>query len=445
MAAPVLANRSVVFVNKVGSDDAGLNAVGSPQSHLTIVAALADLAANYPAASSTNFHICSVGPGVYAEAAIALPPWTWIIGGCDGQEGSETVVSLADATADVTLSAGWSSNSTKRGGLIDLTFRAASSTPIIDFTMPVPAAGNPSRTVECAGLKHNLTQMLFEATSTADVWQMASIVQDGINTDVITQTGGTSRFNNVVAAALTTIQDKALFATAGNWQGLTISDAASGLRVISTVAAGTTLRFTNSSVRALTMSETAPGVVAASADGASIPIRSAITYTGTAVSADLTRLNDANSDAYTPAVSGDWPAPDPVTVQEALDMIAAGGGGSAGNRYGEATNAAGNTTITPTGSNYTFFLTVTVADARTSVAILSTATPPTQGDVIDLTCVSAIAGVTIEVRNATAGGTLLATFDTGDVSRKVGLVFTGAAGTPASAWKVVEDFAPAYP
>lgn len=53
----------------------------------------------------------------------------------------------------------------------------------------------------------------------------------------------------------------------------------------------------------------------------SIPIRSRVTITGTV--STLTRVDDAFGVAYTPSVAGNWAAPPPTTVQEALDRLAA--------------------------------------------------------------------------------------------------------------------------
>ncbi len=328
MAAPDLTRRSAAFVNKVGTDDPGYNVVGAPNSKLTIAAALADLAANYPPASATNPHICTVGPGDFViSAAILIPPWTYIVGICDGQGEPNTTLELTGSSADIGLSAGWTANATARGGIGNVKIRAASGTPIIDFTMPTPVAGNPSRTVETFNIRHNLTQEIFEATSTADVWQRTDMIQDGAHTDVIIQTGGTSRFNGYnLAAAVVTIQDKALFATLGVWQGVVITDALAGVVAISTVAAGTTLRMTGGNVRNLTLSETAPGVIAVQADAVSIPVRSAVNYTGTAATTDLARITDAAGVGYTPGTPSDWVVV-PDLVQQALDMLAAGGGG----------------------------------------------------------------------------------------------------------------------
>ncbi len=293
MAAPNLAARSMVAVNKVGTDDAGYNPVGHPWSHLTIVSALADLAMNYPAASATNPHVVAVGPGVFVSAAIAIPPWTFICGSCDGQGNQDTEIQL---TGNITLSSGWNLNATARGGIGGMVIRASSGTPVIDFTMPAPVAGNPARTIQVWDLRHDLTQEIFEATSTADVWERVNTIQDGVNTDVITQTGGTSRLNGYnLCAAIITIKDKASFAAVGQWQGVVNTVAGSGLVANSIAAAGCTLRLTISTLRHLTLSETAPGVIAVAADAPSIPLVASITFTGTAADGDLTRLTDAGA------------------------------------------------------------------------------------------------------------------------------------------------------
>lgn len=52
-----------------------------------------------------------------------------------------------------------------------------------------------------------------------------------------------------------------------------------------------------------------------------IPIRSRVTLVGT--NTFLVRVNDASGEAYTPGNPGNWVAPAPTTVQEALDRIAA--------------------------------------------------------------------------------------------------------------------------
>lgn len=53
----------------------------------------------------------------------------------------------------------------------------------------------------------------------------------------------------------------------------------------------------------------------------SIPIRSRVTLVGTRTT--IVRVDDAFGLAYTPADPTDWVDPDPTTVQEALDRLAA--------------------------------------------------------------------------------------------------------------------------
>ena len=307
-----LTQRLTVFCPEASADAAGANAVGAPYSRLTIAAALADLAASYPAASSTFFHIVAVGPGTFTETGIVLPPWTFINGSCDG-EGQPTTIILLNTTG-VSLATAWNAGAT-RGGFANVSMQASAGTPILDFTLPTPLAGNPARTVELFNVHHNLTQEIFEATSTADVFSRELCRQFGTNTDILKQTGGTSRFVVNVTAASVTIIDKASFATAGNWSGLIMTNLAAVLTASSIAAAGCTLRIAASSVPNFTINQTAPGAVAVSADAVSLPIRSAVTYTGLAsFLSNVTLLSDAAGEAYTPTTPGDW-SPVPTTVR----------------------------------------------------------------------------------------------------------------------------------
>lgn len=326
MAAPNPALRYTVFVQEQGTDDAGYNEVGAPKSRNTIAAALADLAANYPPADSiTVFHIVAVGPGAYVLDTLP-PPGTVINGSCDGENQPTTILLVED---NLTLPTAWNANATAIGGIANCTLRVSGGTPTLDMTMPVPAAGNPSRTFSLYNVKHNLPTEIFEATSTADVLIRQGIVQNGIAADTFTQIGGSSQFAGVVSAAAITIRDKTSFAAAGVWQGV-VTGAGAGLTVESVAAAGCTLRITASNPRTLTISETAPGVVAVQADAVSVPVRASVSYTGTATSADLTLLSDAAGEAYSPTTPADWSAPVPTTVQEALDRLGSGGGSVVG-------------------------------------------------------------------------------------------------------------------
>lgn len=436
MAAPDLTRRMTCFVQKTGTDDPSYNAVGSPYSRLTIAAALADLAANYiEPASSTNFHIVAVGPGVFVEAATALPPWTFIVGSCDGENNENTEIQL---TGNLTLSGAWSANATARGGVGEVRIRASSGTPIIDFTMPAPVSGNPSRTIETWNTRHNLTQELFEATSTADVRRRTNTIQDGTNTDLISDTGGTSQTHGFnLAAASWLVTDKASFAMVASYQGIVMTNAAATFTVRSLAAAGCAMRLVLSSLRAILLTQTAPGVLAFAADDISMPVRASVTFGGTAtLAANVSYLNDAQGVGYTPAVPANWPA-GTVNVQQALDASASGMAGHAGNGTLAATNNAGNTTITPTKATWTQQMTFTGA-AGTRIMILDVATPPIAGDTIDLFISKTDGGgIVVTVRNAAAGGTLLATFadGTGVATARGQFVYgTIATGYAANAW-----------
>lgn len=376
MAAPDLTQRVTVFVQKVGTDDAGANAVGAPQSRLTIAAALADLAANYPAASATFFHIVAVGPGTFAEAGLVLPPWTFVNGSCDGEDQPTTVVSLSD---DVTLSAGWSVNATARGGIGNLTLTAASGTPVVDLTFPVPAAGNPARTVQIFNVQTALSDLVFEATSTADAVQYQRLTQNGTSAHTIRQIGGTSTLANINTAAALSIVDKTGFPTIGAWTGV-VMGASSTLTASSIAAAGCTLRLTASAPRAVVFNQTAPGSLAVSADAVSLPVRASVSYTGTATAAaNLAFLSDAAGEGYTPTTPANW-SPVPTTVQGALDTLAAGGGGGPGTfskitRTGNLSSAAWGLTGAAIASIANTFTNTTSAGVVASAVAVSFGVP----------------------------------------------------------------------
>lgn len=433
MAAPDLTQKMTVFVQKEGTDDVGANFPGRPYSRLTIDRALLDLAdtSRYPAASSTYFHIVAIGPGTFVLDQLP-PPWTFFNGSCDG-EGQPTTILLV--SADLTLPTSWNT-AAARGGLANVTIQVAIGTPALDCTLPVPLAGNPIRVWEMFNVHHNLPTERFEATSTADVWVRELCRQFGTSADTLTQVGGTSRFNNNWSAAKLTIVDKASFAAVGNWDGVIISSATSSVTANSIALAGTTLRLTNSSVRSLVISETAPGTVAVSADTASLPVRSAVTYTGLASDTNLTWLSDAAGVGYTPTTPANWPA-GTNTVQKALDALGSGSAGHDGNGTLAATNNAGNTTITPAKATWTQQMMFTGA-AGTRIMILDVATPPIAGDTIDLFISKTDGGgIVVTVRNATAGGTLLATFGdgTGVTTARGQFVYgTIATGYAANAW-----------
>lgn len=399
MAAPVLGNRNAFYVNYVGTDDAGYNAIGAPWSYRTVAAALAALATVLNPPNATNPWIISIGPGVFdVPAGLQLPPWVWITGSPDGETGSATVLNL---TGSISLSSGWAANTTARGGLANLIVRPATGSPIIDFTMPVPSAGNPSRTVDVINVRHDI-DFTFEATSTADVLQLDSMQQDGSLADTITILGGTVALNQLITVADVILQSKAAIALAA-----TITSSQIPIIAVTKAAAACTVAF----------------------DAVSWPLRANVTLTA---GPTLTRLSDANADGYSPSTPGNWPAV-PTTVQEALDDLAAGGAVIPANSYTTANNAAGNTTITPAAHNL-FVASAITGAARTSVFILATTVPPAAGDRIAIGFTfPATAGIILEMRNSVVGGTLIYNFTTDGVvlSGLFEFVYTGAAWVAA--------------
>ena len=107
-------------------------------------------------------------------------------------------------------------------------------------------------------------------------------------------------------------------------------------------------------------------------------------------------------------------------------------GGGAPSVIDATANSAGNSTITPTGSNQIQIVTVTGV-ARTSIFILDVA-GRVEGDVLELRFVQPATAAIIEVvRNATAGGTILYSYTTdgsGVDHLYCKLYFDGAAWQP---------------
>lgn len=399
MAAPDLTQRCTVFVNKVGTDDAGANAVGAPQPRLTIAAALTDLLANYPTPSASNPCTISIGPGTFTTPAFAIPPWVWIVGTADGEGKPITFVNLS---GNITLATGWNAGATK-GGLTNLTVRAASGLPHIDLTMPA-VAGNPSRIVQLENIKTDLELLNFQGVGTGDSIEIDNVRQDGNLTHNITLQAGIQKLNNLVAAATTTLS--------------------------STAGVAATVTGTACSFAALVLTKNA-GALTVTLDAISVPILANLTLNGGAV---FVRGNDANGEGYTPAIPGNW-SPVPTTVQQALDELAASAGPLKATDYATYNNNAGPTTIITTADIYFFEMTVGGA-ARTSIIILNTVGPPAPqpGSRITVGCtLPATPAIVLEFHNNAAGGTLLYTFTTDGVtlSALFEFVYSGTAWRPS--------------
>jgi len=108
--------------------------------------------------------------------------------------------------------------------------------------------------------------------------------------------------------------------------------------------------------------------------------------------------------------------------------------------YNAQSNSSGNTTVSPgvLAAMHTEAITFT-GSAGTRVVILDTATSPADGTVARLRLnLPATASIVVEVRNATSGGTLLASVETDGSGSDAFLSFTYT----GSAWSL--DFA-TYP
>ncbi len=291
MGAPVFANRSVCFVAKWGTDDAGYNPVGAPMARLTIAAALADLAANYHPATAAEPHVVAIEPGIYITPAFALPPFTFLTLSHDGPlNPTQGVIILL--TGNITLAAGWAVNQTAFGGFANVTIRPNVSQDI-DLTMPAPAAGSPARTVILRDVITSCS-LAWQATGAGDAIEFNNFSQDGAAADTVNLAGGNIKIRNMESAAVVTMIDTASRVAAVQCYGLQITDPAAGL-VCSSVGAGFVARLGNCDLRDLTLNETAPGVITVYADAPSIPLAASLHFTGTATDADLIRTTDTGS------------------------------------------------------------------------------------------------------------------------------------------------------
>jgi hypothetical protein len=409
MAAPVLANRRAVFVSKIGTDDAGYNAVGAPQARLTITAALADLLANYQPLTAAQPGVIAVGPGTYIEAGLQIPPNVFITGSADDESSTNTIIDLVGG--DLELSNNWNLGACI-GGIANLVIRRE-STEVIDFTVPTPSAGNPLRVLTVENVTTDIPTT-YEATSTADRLLMNRFEHDGTAPATVTLQGGRQRLHACMIDVATHVQD--------------------------TAAIAADIRLTANYFGTLEIRELGAGTVC-DADAISLPDIANLTQTGAIT---LIRLTDANGVGYTPSTPANW-SPVPTTVQEALDELSGSLGPGGGSGALETNNAAGNTTITPTSKTWTEITTFTGA-AGTRVVILDVA-GATLGQTIDWVGSRVDGGgIIAEVRNATAGGTLLGTLPDGTGSTTGGFKFvygTIAGGFPANAWTAISYQIPA--
>ena len=119
----------------------------------------------------------------------------------------------------------------------------------------------------------------------------------------------------------------------------------------------------------------------------------------------------------------------PVDDSNPLPVDLTGGGPAV---VGATANSTGNSTITPTGPNQLQIVTIT-GSARTSIFILAITAAATGDWLIIRFNQPATAAIVQEVRNATAGGTLLYSYTTdgGGADHWIAMLYyNGSAWTP---------------
>ena len=217
-------------------------------------------------------------------------------------------------------------NGAARGGLINLTIRAAAGNPVIDLVMPAPISGTPIRTLNLTGVRTD-RPITWEAATAADSLRLSDLADDGnpASAAVILTAGNITVAGAMQSAVPVTIQDSAAVGFVADAQGLSL--AAGQVLTLNAANQACSLRMVGSQINGLAANQSGGGSLTITADAVSIPLIANYAPTGTV---SLVRLSDAFGEAYSPAVPGDWPVV-PDTVQEALDelitLTAAGGFG----------------------------------------------------------------------------------------------------------------------
>lgn len=269
-------------------------------ARLTIAAALADLAANYPTASATNPHVIALEPGTYTTPAFALPPFTFIVGDPDGPT-DPTAATVISLTGNVTLASGWATNQTAFGGFVNVNLQQLTAANV-DLTLPAPAAGNPARTIYLYGVRTNSDSLSYEATSTNDALYVRDLIHDGNAADAIEFSAGAISVKSIMSAAPILFNDTAAIAAACNIFGIYTMAAPSAVAPGVTFASstgGVAARMGACDNRALTINRGGAAAITVYADAVSIPLTANITYAGTATSANLVATTDSGAVAPT--------------------------------------------------------------------------------------------------------------------------------------------------
>ncbi|UJF31858.1 exosporium leader peptide [Paenibacillus hexagrammi] len=293
----------IVYVNKAGNDASADGSECHP--FLTVTAAMASIVD----ASPTKRYEISIGPGTYSEPFIHLKANVQLVG-------ASTLLTRLDIPFDIN-DPSWNGNLNvdNRAGFADLAlltgpldfdFRANTFTPSTGRLFFVSV--NISPTPVFTGNSTFLSQINIR-----DCQLFGGYTQNGANVYMFASyVGGvplplsqpTITINSIVP------YDTQVHLIGGGTDGDVIVNAPPGTVPIDpfdllsfAIKGNLIINGTNARPRATVDS---------------IPVRARVIG-----SALIERLNDANGLGYTPSNLGDWVAPPPTTVQEALDRIAA--------------------------------------------------------------------------------------------------------------------------
>jgi hypothetical protein len=309
---PLPVATQIVYVNKAGNDATADGSECDP--FLTVTAAMASIVDATPA----KRYAISIGPGGYTEPLVHLKANVQLVG-------TSTLLTRLSIPFDINDPSWFEAapfTNDNRSGFVDL---ALLSGPLnFNFVTVNSFSG------KLFFVSVNLTPSpTFTAFSTSvnqvnirDSLLSAGYTQNGIN--MVMFASFVSSGNIVINSQATT--DAQVNLVGGGINGNVIINVQSGhipidpLNLTSFAITEDIFSPPNTTGRLIVNGvNNVITTVRATAD--SIPIRSRVTLTGTATT--LIRVDDAFGLAYTPGNPANWVDPDPTTVQEALDRIAA--------------------------------------------------------------------------------------------------------------------------
>jgi len=430
MAAPNLAARNCFFVNYVGTDDPGYNAIGAPWSYTSLAAALAALASVANPPSAANPWTIALGPGDFNIGAFEIPAWVWITGSADNEGGSSTLIRLS---GDVTLHPNWAAGAT-RGGFCNVRIGALSGDHAFDFAMPAPSSGTPARQLDFIGVETDRPLAWFAAIPT-DTFNWQQSVNTGSfqpNTDHLNMNGGIMVFDGGSSQIPVYFQDLAAIPIGGTLNGFFVADTA-GCAFTATLTA-CVFDLSGSHLGLVTFDQSGSGTLTVNADASSLPVKAAISIVGTPT---INRTTDAFGVGYTPAVPGKW-SPVPATVQAALDQLAgASTGGGTSALFTTNNNQFATVLVTPSTGIWAAVVSQTGTASNRIVALDKTGTNLALGNRISLLLIIAVGGgINVSVTSG-AGGSVVGTFNDGNGAATANFEFvygTTAAGFPTNDW-----------